>query len=83
MEIDIVNRVKKDFNDEAEEAIRILNTFEKNHNFSSRVTRCIVFLSKGDLIQLRSLIEQAKLDWRDVIVDAEDEPLQYNNPFKN
>lgn len=81
MKADIIKRVEKDLNGDAEEAIKILTSFEKTHNFGSRVTRCIVVLSKGDLVELRKWIEESKLDWRDVIVDAEEEPLQYRTPF--
>ena len=81
MEIDIINKIKNSFGVESEQAIEILDSFEKTQNLSPRVTRCIVVLADGRLDELKKRIDEAKIDWRDIIDQAEEEPFQYKTPF--
>jgi len=70
---DIDERVKGDFGAEASEAFEILKnavskTIDLNH---PRVIRCIIFLAEKDLKKLRSSIQTAINDPRDVMFWAE------------
>ena len=49
MELDIENRIRSDFKKDANETIKLLNLFEERNSLSPRVSRSIVFLSKGSL----------------------------------
>ena len=80
MESDIEKKVFKDFK-EGLTALTYLNEFEVKNDFSARVTRCIVFRSKGDLESLKLNIKIAELDWRDIIYYAEEFDFQFNDPF--
>ncbi len=78
---DIVNRLKKDFEDpdEAALALSVLEDFAgQNQELSDeRILRCIVFVATGDLDRLGEAIDLAKIDYRDLIVWAEyDENLE-------
>ncbi|MEM9681212.1 MAG: hypothetical protein AAF901_12890 [Bacteroidota bacterium] len=83
MEADIVDRVKTDFRGQSNQALELLGAFELAYNLSSRVTRCIVVLSKGDISKLNDWINEAKVDWRDVIDEAEEKSFQYKTPFES
>jgi hypothetical protein len=68
IESDILKRVGKEFSSqEATAAIEMLTASGQ----SGRVARCIVFLAKGNLDELRRYIDMAVRDYRDVILMAE------------
>lgn len=70
---DIVNRIKNDFGESANEASRILTEAQSKYDYlkSDRIIRCIVFLAKGDLTDLSKYIDSAVTDLREVIFWAE------------
>ena len=67
---DIIKRIKEDFGDNSIEAIKVLKkSIEKTDYLKTdRVIRCIIFLSKGNLADLKKLIETATNDTRDVML---------------
>jgi len=83
MEKDIRKKIELEFNKKSLKAIKRLNKFEKKYQLSSRISRCLVHLSKGDIKRLKSHIIIAEQDWRDVIVLVEefDESFDGNLPF--
>lgn len=71
--IDIRERIKTDFGDNASDVVKIfdeaiLKADYLNHN---RIIRCILFLSDKDLNKLKENIETATYDPRDVMLWAE------------
>lgn len=82
MEIDIKNKLIKDFGNDGNKAIQILEEFEAKNNLSARVSRCIVFLAQGNVEELKKSIKQAETDWRDVINYAESKDFEFNFPFQ-
>jgi len=81
MQEDIKNKIVRDFGPNHLTAIELVDKFEAEEGLSPRITRCIVHLAKGDLTRLKSGIQRAKYDWRDVILWAEAKPLEFNHPF--
>ena len=81
MEIDIHKRITKDFGNESSTAISLLSAFEVRHKLSPRISRCIVHLSNGNIGKLKIVIENAEIDWRDVITAAESFDFEFNKPF--
>jgi hypothetical protein len=81
---DILHRIQSDFGESAEEAKEILieSISKVAYLRTDRVIRCIVFLSKGNLLDLRKYIETAIADTRDVMLWAEYEELPGNYNFK-
>jgi acyl carrier protein len=75
------NKIIKDFGPNHLTAIELVEGFEAEEGLSTRITRCIVHLAKGDLKSLHSAIQRAKHDWRDVILWAEATPFEFNHPF--
>jgi len=71
---DIKNRIESDFGDKADRAFDLLQAILKSDsiNETDRVIRCIVFLSEKQIEKLKQYIEEAFIDPRDVIVEAED-----------
>lgn len=71
---------------EREKARAMLN--EYHHNEQNRVRVGILKASNGDLVKMRSLVELAKCDWRDLLVEAEfsksfgKDKLQKSDPVK-
>jgi hypothetical protein len=65
---DILAQVQKDFGAEAGKALALLARALPE---AQRVLRCIVFLAKGNLEELSSLMTAAATDYRDVIFWAE------------
>jgi hypothetical protein len=87
---DIVIRVEKDFGDRRAEARRLLLEHLAIHDPRTghpRILRCIVFAAAGSIEKLKSMIELARIDWRDVIVAGEYEdwkPVRdLNRPFED
>jgi hypothetical protein len=81
MELDIKNRIEKQFGCEAKEAIKLLELFEERNKLSPRVSRSIVKLSNGNIDELVLKIKEAEDDWRDIVEDAESETFELNKPF--
>lgn len=81
---DIQQRIKLDFKDSAGEAFELLSNaiLETDYLKIDRVIRCIIFLAKGDLINLKEYIDNAKFDTRDVMLWAEYEKLEGELNFK-
>ena len=81
MEPDIKKRIVEDFGGDAVKAIHLMEVFEAESKFGSRVSRCVVVLANGDMDKLREFIGYAEEDWRDVIMWGEKAPLEFNKPF--
>ena len=73
MKIDIINRIKSDFEKDSNKALEILknrlNELEYLNN--DRIIRCIIYLSKGSIKELNNFINVAQQDPRDVMMMAE------------
>lgn len=82
MEIDIKEKILKDFGTQAVVAIELINQFETKMKLSPRISRCIVHLASGDILKLKEGIKEAESDWRDIILLAENVPFEFNKPFK-
>ena len=82
MEVDIKEKIVKDFGNKAPEAVNLIEFFEAKSKLSPRVSRCIVHLANGDISELKKTIREAEIDWRDVIVSAETVDFEFNKPFK-
>lgn len=79
---DIAKRIEKDFAADSEIARHIMSELQRTSQiFSDRVIRCIIALSKGSLPDLERNIAFALIDWRDIVVWAEEYNYQYNEPF--
>ena len=61
MKIDIINRIKSDFEKDSNKALEILknrlNALEYLNN--DRIIRCIIYLSKGSIKELNNFINVA------------------------
>jgi len=91
---DINKRIQTDFGENAIKATSILIDAINNADYlkTDRVIRCIIFLAKGNLIDLNRYIENATFDTRDVMLWAEYEKLSddlnyrrlrdFNNTFE-
>ena len=81
---DINKRIEIDFGVQSNMAIEILKTaIEKTEYLKTdRVIRCIIFLSKGDLNELKKNIEVAINDPRDIMLWAEYEKLSEDFNYK-
>ena len=82
MEKDIEIKINSMFGVESTRAKKILKEFEKEQGLSPRISRCIVYLSEGSISKMQQAINDAKIDWRDIIMDAETVDFEYNEPFK-
>ena len=81
---DIIARVKSDFGIDANKAVTMLNEGIAKAEYikTDRVIRCIVFLAKGNLFNLKRYIETAIFDTRDVMLWAEYEKLNEDFNYK-
>ena len=81
---DITAKIKGDFGNNSNEAMRFLNIAIENADYlkTDRVIRCIIFLAKGNLIDLKKYIESATFDTRDVMLWAEYKKLNGEFNFK-
>ena len=80
---DIIERINTDFEESANKATTMLIDAITNVDYlkTDRVIRCIIFLAKGNLTDLKRYIETATYDTRDVMLWAEYEGLKENeNP---
>jgi len=71
---DIVGRIERDFVPvEAEPVVELLAQLRRESPdiFGDRVTRSVVFVAKGNFEEFVKAVELARLDWRDLIVQAE------------
>lgn len=69
MMLDIVKKLHFDFGPKADEAIDIIESCLANDD--TRILRCIVYLADGNINSLKEMIDLAKIDFRDVIYQAE------------
>lgn len=72
-ENDIIDKIEKDFQFESQKAIEILeeNINKENSINHPRIIRSILYLSNGNIFELKHNIKTAISDWRDVIYFAE------------
>jgi len=71
---DIITKVRQDFSEDDAIAIIQLLSELQNENpriFCDRILRCIVFSAKGRFDEFACAVALARIDWRDVIVNAE------------
>ncbi|OYU96576.1 MAG: hypothetical protein CFE21_09340 [Bacteroidetes bacterium B1(2017)] len=75
---DILERIHSDFGDSANQANTILLDALHTVDYlnTDRTIRCILFLTNGNIKDLRNYIEAAIIDPRDVILWAEYEGLK-------
>lgn len=83
MQLDIKNKIKRDFDSQSDEAIKLLELFELRNSLSPRVSRSIISLSKGNIDELLNRIREAESDWRDVVDEAETTTFEFNKPFES
>jgi hypothetical protein len=81
---DIIRKIKTDFGDKSIEAIDLLNKAIAKTDYlkTDRVIRCILFLSKGIIVDLNKYIEVATYDTRDVMLWAEYERFDDDKKIK-
>ncbi len=80
---DIIERINSDFRETADEATMMLvdAICKVDYLNTDRVIRCIIYLAKGNLIDLNKHIEAATFDTRDVMFWAEYQGIKENeNP---
>jgi hypothetical protein len=67
---DIIAKIKADFGNNSDKALIILKDAINKTDYlkSDRIIRCILFLAKGNLIELNKNIETATFDTRDVML---------------
>lgn len=80
---DIEQRVKTDGGLFAGEMLDLLHDFAVRHpDLGDRILRSLVFLAEGKPDRLRTSIQRAEQDWRDILVAAEYEPSPDSKPWK-
>ena len=91
---DILIQIEFQFDENYKTVLEILETELSKNDFlnSNRIIRCIIFLSKNNVEKLKENISLAIIDWRDIILLAEyennerNEPIlkrDFNKPFEN
>ncbi|MGZ4987436.1 MAG: hypothetical protein ACXWIU_01805 [Limisphaerales bacterium] len=71
---DIITKVRQDFSkDDAIVIVQLLSELQNENPtiFCDRILRCIVFSAHGRFDWFESAVAVARIDWRDVIVNAE------------
>lgn len=70
---DIFLKIERDFGSNAPQVHLIIEKLEAKTRglIGKRILRSIIFLANGDLNKLQLVIELAKTDWRDVLLQAE------------
>lgn len=71
---DIITKVRQDFSeDDATAILQLLNELQKENPriFSDRILRCIIFSAGGRFDEFACGVALARIDWRDVIINAE------------
>lgn len=82
---DVINKIKSDFN--ADEALLVENLLSGyDGNEPDRVIRCILHLANGSYQRLEHNLQNANMDYRDVIMfaeyDKEDRKINdFSKPF--
>jgi hypothetical protein len=73
---DIYQKIEQDFGDDAPAIHRELSILDAATKglILDRLIRSIIYLSKGDIQAFRMYVEMARLDWRDVLWQAECDP---------
>ena len=73
MEIDIFQKIEKDFGTEAKVAREELDILDAKTKglIDNRLLRSIIYLAEGNIEKLKMYIAMARLDWRDVLWQAE------------
>ena len=84
MKIDIINRIKSDFDKDSNKALEILKNRLKELEYlnDDRIIRCIIYLSKGSIKELNNFIDLAQQGPRDVMMSAEYEEVSNLENFK-
>jgi hypothetical protein len=71
---DILARIRQDFSSgETLPVTEMLTELQKEDArlFSDRILRCILFVAHGQFDELAAAVQLARIDWRDLIVNAE------------
>lgn len=71
---DILARIRRDFSgDEVLSVIEMMTELQKENAqlFTDRILRCILVVADGRFDAFADAVALARLDWRDLIVDAE------------
>jgi hypothetical protein len=71
---DIITKVRQDFSeDDAIVILQLLSELQKENPriFSERILRCIIFSAQGRFDEFAGAVALARIDWRDVIMNAE------------
>jgi hypothetical protein len=71
---DIITKVRQDFSeDDASVIVQLLSELQNENPtiFGDRILRCIIFSADGRFDWFASAVSLARVDWRDVIVNAE------------
>lgn len=71
---DILTKVRQDFSEaDAVAILELMGELQKENPriFSDRILRCIVFSADGSFDEFACQVKLARLDWRDVIMNAE------------
>ena len=71
---DIITKVRQDFSqDDAIAILELLSELQKENPriFCDRILRCIIFCAHGSFDEFACAVALARIDWRDVIVNAE------------
>ncbi len=84
---DIAKKITELFGVQSEKAKEVLRKLDDSTGSQSRVIRCVLVLSEGDINKLEEVTNFAIDDYRDVISGAEYDKdgnriANFNNPFK-
>ncbi len=73
MEPDIYKKIQQDFGEKASVILALLKSLDVKIKgpTSKRVIRAILYLANGDLTILHIKVKQAKVDYRDIFMQAE------------
>ncbi len=73
MKTDIYQKISQDFGNDCTDVVNIFNALDAETKgiMSDRLVRAIIYLSNGSLDSLVRQIKLARLDWRDVFMNAE------------
>ena len=80
---DILTQIEFQFGENYKTVLQIFETELTENDFlnSNRIIRCLIFLSKNSVEKLKENINSAKIDWRDIILWAEYENNERNEPI--
>lgn len=85
--IDIEKKISELFGTQSDKAKEVLKKLDDPTGSQSRIIRCVLVLSGGEINKLEEATNYAVIDYRDVIHGAEydrdgNRIANYNNPFK-